>query len=370
MTKMAFVKALSPEERDRLLSDPYSELRVTYHTHEDVILYHELSPKQLFWLAKELRYRTSSGELRDVLETIYRDEPLYQMFLKSKRDGGTRKILVPSDSLKEVQKRVLKYLLPLYSVPSSCAFGYSRGSIFDAIRPHVESGNQALFCTDVVDAFSSVRFSQVFRTLYGLGLYDSYKDKEEKGYLTWEVAFALCRIVTCGERLPQGAPTSPVLFDLVFSPIDYKLEHLAERVGGVYTRFADNIYFSMPGNEIPGPIARAIIRAIQGSRDLAKAYMFECHKTRTITLGEEAVRILGVNVMNGKILPTRQLKRRIRLSMHRVRWLLSQPDWDSDEFLKCWRLLQGQMSFARQAELPGSLIAEYEEILALVESIR
>lgn len=366
MSKAVWAEEISAEERSRLLSDPHSELRYTVSGHE-LIVYHALDDRQFFWLAKELGYKQWSDTLHLVLEALHRDEPVYSLYFKKKRSGGHRRIHVPMDSLKDVQRRVLDNILTLYHVSKS-AFGYSGGSVYDAIRPHLEAGNQTLLSTDIEDAFGSVCFEDVFQVLYGLPISDSYKGHQDKGYLSWEAAFALCRIVTCGRRLPQGAPSSPRLFDMVFLKLDRKLEHLAKNVGGVYTRFADNIYFSMPQSQFPEVVARAVIRTIHENRHsrysygLMDAQRFRCHKTCTRPLGTEAIRVLGVNVAGGEIHPTRQFKRRIRLSIHRMNWLLNNTSEDTEEVLKCWGILQGQMSFASQAVLPESLWDEYEAV--------
>lgn len=362
MAKAVYADELTTSEYDRLLSAPCSELRLTTSGRE-VIVYHDLNNTQLYWLAKELGYNQQSDTLYRVLEAIYLDEPMYDSYFKKKRSGGVRKIHSPIDSLKDVQGRVLKNVLDLYPTSGS-AFGYSKGSIFDAINPHLAASNQILFSTDIKDAFGSVEFESVFQALYGLPMSMNYKNRSEKGYLSWGVAYALCRIVTCGQKLPQGAPTSPYLFDMVFLSLDWNLERLARNVGGMYTRFADNIYFSMPKAEFPGAVARAIIRTIHENRGcrwagLMQARHFKCHKTTTRTLEDEAIRVLGVNVAGGKIHPTRQLKKRIRLSVHRLNWLLLNTPYDIESIVKCWGILQGQMSFASQAVLPDSLLEQY-----------
>lgn len=377
MTEAIFANELSSYERGCLLGAPYSELRVTLETNQDVILYHRLNLQQLCWLAKELGYKAWSDTLYQVLEAITWDELVYTIYFKKKRGGDFRKILAPAQPLKDVQKKILKNILALYPTSKS-AFGYSGGNVFDAISPHLEVGNQTLFSTDITDAFGSVSFEAVFAGIYGLPITRNYSHERESGYLAWEVAYALTRLTTCGSTLPQGAPTSPRLFDMVFLVIDQKLEHLAENVGGVYTRYADNIYFSMPTQEFPDVIARAIIRTIHenkhhrtcyGYSDLMQARRFHCHKTCTRPLGDEAIRVLGVNVVGGEIHPTRQLKKRIRLSIHRLNWLLLNTPYDWNSIAKCWGILQGQMAFASKAVLPEPLLRQYQHAKSNYEGL-
>ena len=44
--------------------------------------------------------------------------------------------------------------------------------------------------------------------------------------------------------LPQGAPTSPTLTNILCYPLDKKLNGLAKRFGATYSRYADDITFS------------------------------------------------------------------------------------------------------------------------------
>jgi hypothetical protein len=96
---------------------------------------------------------------------------------------------------------------------------------------------------------------------------------------------------------------------------------------------------------------------------------FQCHKTSTRPLGKEAIRLLGVNVAEGEIHPTRELKRRIRLSIHRLNWLLVNTPYELDDLVKVWGQLQGQMSFASQAVLPMSLLEQYESVRSNYEGL-
>ncbi len=64
-----------------------------------------------------------------------------------------------------------------------------------------------------------------------------------------EVVNIICRICTVPdssgiEVLPQGAPTSPVLSNIVLKSLDKDMSKLAERMECKYSRYADDITFS------------------------------------------------------------------------------------------------------------------------------
>ncbi len=71
-----------------------------------------------------------------------------------------------------------------------------------------------------------------------------------------EASALLTRLCTYEGALPQGAPTSPRLSNLVNHPMDARLAALAAASGAVYTRYADDMTFSL--DESTAPAARAI----------------------------------------------------------------------------------------------------------------
>ncbi|NTU70121.1 hypothetical protein HGB13_04905 [bacterium] len=329
----------------------------------------------LVWLSKELGYKIVGEDvIYSLLVQLRVDKPeqnpLYHTILKRKNDGTIRKLYSPLDELKEVQYRIKRRILSSYQV-SDNAFGYSGGSVFDTLQPHLPTDGEQriMFQADIKNAFPSVSGENVFLALYGLPSSESYEHYREKGYLSWHVAAMLTELLTIYDGwsgfLPQGAPTSPKLFDLVFLGIDRNLSHLACNVGGVYTRFADNIYFSMKGEFFPEVISRAIIRTIQEcrSRDdyLFDARRFYCKKVKVRPLNVESLRALGLNIINGEIHNTREFKLSIRKSIHHINWLLANSDTPeySAKLEHAINVLKGQMSFAVEETLPEALLQDY-----------
>jgi hypothetical protein len=156
----------------------------------------------------------------------------YARFTLPKRRGGARAIEAPNDKLKALQRRILQRLLnPLPMHPA--ATGFVRGrSIVDNARPHV--GRGVVINLDLADFFPSITAERVTTAFRGLG---------------WsaEAATILSRICTHEGRLPQGAPTSPAISNLVCRRLDERLTKLVERFDGRYTRYADDMTISLPG---------------------------------------------------------------------------------------------------------------------------
>ena len=307
----------------------------------------------LFWLAKEAKI--DHRELGIILCQV-RDKPdeCYLTITLKKRSGGKREISIPINPLKRIQRRINKHILSCYWRPNKNVFGFSGGSIHDAIRPHLNA--KSILCVDFCEAFPRVGSGQLLSWLTeGREVWCSAGEivKIEQGAMSWYAARAIVDLTTYRNRLPQGAPTSPRLFDIVCKNLDIKLSHLAERVGGHYTRYADNIFFSMDNtDEFPQKVKNAVLRRIDKEKFLP-------HEIRTRKMDRGALRILGLNIIQNRAHNTRSFKRNLRLSLHHLDWLLNNGMEGTEEFEKTWEKLQGQMSFARIDTLPPGLLEAY-----------
>ncbi|MBI3244270.1 MAG: RNA-directed DNA polymerase [Chloroflexi bacterium] len=156
----------------------------------------------------------------------------YARFSIPKRRGGVRAIEAPNKKLKALQRRILRRLLnPLKFHPAATGFVPGR-SIVDNARPH--AGRGVVINIDLAEFFPTItaeRVTQVFRSL-GWGA---------------EAATILTNICAYEGRLPQGAPTSPALSNLICRKLDERFSALVKRYKGQYTRYADDITFSFPG---------------------------------------------------------------------------------------------------------------------------
>lgn len=185
----------------------------------------------------------------------------YTRFTIPKRRGGERTIEAPSDALKALQRTILHKLLnPLPAHPAATGFVPGR-SIVDNARPHAAQG--VVINLDLADFFPSItvkRVRGVFR---------------RRGWSRGPAAI-LANICTHEGRLPQGAPTSPALSNLVCWLMDARLAGLANAFGGHYTRCADDITISIPalGRNKPRrpkpPGAHPVRRPRQPSRGLLR----------------------------------------------------------------------------------------------------
>jgi len=241
-------------------------------------------------------------------------------------------------------------------------FGFSRGGIVNAIEPHLNS--KVILCVDFQDAFPTVTRENLMdaltngRVVCQCGPWwtkSSYS--VEPGIFSWYAANAIADLTLLEDKLPQGAPTSPRLFDFVCRELDKRLSRLAERVNGVYTRYADNVFFSLKSKDrVDKLLSRAVLHVIEGRRGVMPKFIW--HKFRIVKLGLNAHRMLGLNVMEGQIHNIRSFKRRLRLMVHHVSWLLEKEmDWEGE-----WEQLRGMMQFAQVKTLPPKLVEDYRKL--------
>lgn len=167
----------------------------------------------------------------------------YRPFAIAKPDGRERRICAPSPALKSLQRRLLdNYLgtLPIHEAAMAFRPGYS---IVHNARQHAR--NQLIATVDLRDFFESTRAARVRAFFVKLG----WRGEEIR---------TLMRLCVLRDGLPQGAPTSPCLSNLVNAALDERLWRLARRSHAVYTRYGDDLTFSWQAERLPTGFQRAV----------------------------------------------------------------------------------------------------------------
>ena len=168
----------------------------------------------------------------------------YRTEYRHKKNGCKRRIDVPDDILMNYQDTVvniftnnLNFLFP------KCVFGYVKGRNPKGLA-EVHKNQYQVITVDIKDFFPSCTLDFImksFSAVYPFCLLD-----EE----LLETIIMPCMVFYDGKyRLPQGAPTSPLLSNIAMIPIDYSLEHCKlhnrfPQYNYKYTRFADDIIIS------------------------------------------------------------------------------------------------------------------------------
>jgi len=264
----------------------------------------------------------------------------YHEFTIPKRSGGKRRILAPEPGLKTLQRRILRRLLARLRVHEA-AMGFERGrSIVTNARAH--RGQAVVLRFDLRDFFPTTSAKRLRRYFRGIG---------------WNrpATKLLLRLCTHDGGLPQGAPTSPRLSNLVNYRMDARLAGMAAAIGAVYTRYADDITvsFAEDDRERVHYMQRFVRRVVE-----SEGYEHHHRKKLSIRRRHHRQTVTGL-VVNERVNLPREVRRRLRAVEHRTqlgqRSILDdyqafsrrkRPTLSRDQ-LDGWRALQAMI--ARQA---------------------
>lgn len=224
---------------------------------------------------------------------IVHPERYYRSFKIPKRQGGEREISAPYPALMKVQRWIYdNILLPTAKLPDYVTGFIPGKSILDNATPHI--GGQFVLKMDIKDFFPSITIDRVIMVFKKLGYHH-------------RLSYALAALCCSNGCLPQGAPTSPILSNIIAKRLDKRIIGFVQKIGLHYTRYADDITIS--GNVIQLSHIRFIERII-------KEEGFVPNLTKTKILGPKVKKIItGVSISSGKATIPRNMKREIRQQM-------------------------------------------------------
>lgn len=254
--------------------------------------------RALFGWGKDIR--ELAGRLGMTEQELRNTTPSFREVFIPKKRGGQRRLLVPDAGLKTLQRRILhRVLKKLRAHPA--AHGFERGrSIVTNALPH--RGQRVVIKIDVVNYFTSTTAKRIEDYFRRIG---------------WnaDVAALLTRICTAEGGLPQGAPTSPRLSNLVNYNMDSRIARAVQSRKGQYTRYADDITISFPENH-PKQV-RGIIQLVK--RLLRQcSYRIHVRKKLRILRSHQQQRVTGL-VVNRKVQLPRKIRRWLRAVEHRMK---------------------------------------------------
>ncbi len=187
---------------------------------------------------------------------------LYKFYqIKKKNNKGFRQIVVPYSNLRYIQNYIKTEILDKIPI-NEHATGFVKGkSIYNNAKIHVNQ--QEIMNIDLFKFFDSITEEKVYKVFRSIGYTKN---------LAWDFAKLTTvnlpetylntfkydelelyrKIVKVNESvLPQGAPTSPALSNLVTRRLDKRLSNLAIKFSVNYSRYADDITFSGIYDNVP-----------------------------------------------------------------------------------------------------------------------
>ncbi|WP_303818948.1 reverse transcriptase family protein [Ruminococcus flavefaciens] len=203
-----------------------------------------------------------------------------------------RLIEAPSKKLKSIQKWILNNILEQLDT-SEYAYGFRKGrSILQNALCHL--GKKNVLCLDIKDFFGSIDEKTVFWLFRNIGF-------------TSEASKTLKKLCCYKKALPQGAPTSPCIANIVCINMDKKLAQLAKKYNAVYSRYADDITFS--SDEDISFLSKEVEKIIR------KYNFFLNDKTKYYS-GDHPKFITGLVVHKDKIRVPKKIKRELSKEIH------------------------------------------------------
>lgn len=236
------------------------------------------------------------GYRPDLIDAIYfSPHSFYRHYQISKKSGGYRYISEPLPTLKEIQRWILDNILYTRQ-PSKFAKGFvPQKSIRENSRFHRKQTK--VLSLDIENFFMSIDAARVYNFYWRLGYQKS-------------VAHLLTRLSTLAGSLPQGAPTSPALSNLISIRLDRRLAGFALKRKIRYTRYADDITFS--GDFDEGQIIK-FVRKVLGD----EGYKLNEKKTRLMKRHQKQ-EVTGI-VVNEKLQAPRKTRKEIRQAIYYIK---------------------------------------------------
>lgn len=157
-----------------------------------------------------------------------------------KKNGDTRTICVPNKNLKKVQKKLYNKLSTYYdeiktqnNFTSKISHGFEKNRSI-VTNAEVHKNKRYVVNLDLLDFFPSINFGRV----------RSYFIKNNYFEINDDIATILAQLTCYKGTLPQGAPTSPLIANMICNIMDIRILKIAKKYRLDYTRYADDLTFS------------------------------------------------------------------------------------------------------------------------------
>ena len=354
-------------------------------TGEGIALCIGISWQMLYWISRnvDLKRDQSSSQVtkKGQLNSDYSSKHYNRFYLSNKNSNKligpnhpqiniaskSRLIESPKIFLKVIQRYILDFLLTNDSAGAISEADFQAHSAVHSYiagkgpQTNAEShkGRAYIVKMDIKDFFGSINRDRI-RRLY-----------IRRGFAP-ETAILLAKLCTILDpsiknekgisqsRLPQGAPTSPYLSNLVLYDLDVELSYICskETMGATYTRYADDITISGDSRDIV-TTAFLIARKI-----LLDTYRFQVNYKKCCFISHaRQQRVTGV-VINEKALPPRVYRRRLRALFHKA-------GLDPGAYKNKVQVMRGHLNYLKSfGDYSKKEIVKYQQVLARVQAVK
>lgn len=154
----------------------------------------------------------------------------YNEIIIHKKSGGLRFLYEPSKELKSIQKRILKNILEEKKLSKYVCAYRKDYSVINNAKAHVNKN--IIVKLDIKDFFNNINFNKVYSACFNEMLYPK------------SLGTLLANLCVYNNMLPQGAPTSGYISNIVLREFDARIGTYCENNNVSYTRYSDDLTFS------------------------------------------------------------------------------------------------------------------------------
>lgn len=265
----------------------------------------------------------------------------YTQKVINKKRGGKRVLLIPQYTLKNIQKNLLNKVLRELKI-SRYATAYIKGiSIKDNCQAHIN--RKIILKIDIKDFFTNITFDKLYRAL--------------PNYLfPPAIKVLLLKLCTYDDYLPQGAPTSPYLSNLVMKSFDEYIGKYCQEINVSYTRYCDDLTFSGDFDYV-----KLLIKVKKCLANMD----FEVNNQKTKILFNNHRQLVTGLVVNQKINVVKSYRQRICQEIYYINKFsldshLEYLNLDKDKYLSN---LYGRLNYALNINPNDKMLNKYKIIL-------
>lgn len=213
-----------------------------------------------------------------------------------KKSGGHRNLSVPDEVLNSIQRRIADVLL-IHMPVSRYAKAYRFGSsTLRNAKHHI--GKYVVLKLDILHFFDSIRYSTVKDKVFPEEIYEE------------PLRILLTMLCYYKDALPQGAPSSPAITNIILYEFDERIGRWCQDQGISYTRYCDDMTFS--GDFDPAEVIRYVKSELKGM-----GFLLNEQKTRIQHTGQRQT-VTGI-VVNEKLSIPADYRRKLRQELYYCR---------------------------------------------------
>jgi len=230
---------------------------------------------------------------RALYSVSYHRNSHYRKVQIPKANGEFRELSVPDEFLKSIQRNIASKLLAFEEISPFATAYCSGGSTKKNASPHV--GKHVILKLDIRHFFDNI-------------IYPMVKDKVFPAERYSEANRVLLTML-CMHRdaLPQGAPTSPVISNIIMKDFDNVIGQWCREQQIEFTRYCDDMTFS--GDFDPKPVIQMV------KRELRKLGFFLNDKKTTVVRDGQKKTVTGI-VVNEKANVPSGYRRKLRQELY------------------------------------------------------